>query len=84
MTSHEPTNPQVRTPDDVLCAPELSREEKIRVLERMAYDEEQKAVAAEEGMAGPEPTRLHRVLDALSSLGAGTGTDSGDGPTSGG
>lgn len=57
-------------PHAVLSDDRLSREEKIQVLERWAFDARELQVAEEENM-GPgdaQPTYLHDVLVALDQL----------------
>jgi len=57
------------TPDDVVGAAQLSREQKIEILRRWAYDARELAVAEEEGMsAGASPGNLDAVVAALTRL----------------
>jgi len=58
-------------PQHVLDAPDMSREEKLRILKQWELDARSLAVAEEEGMNGGESNRLKRVLDALKQLGEG-------------
>ncbi len=44
-----------RTPDEVLLREDLSREQKIEILRRWAYDARQLEVAEEENMGGQQP-----------------------------
>jgi hypothetical protein len=57
-----------RTPEEVLQDPRLSGPQKVEVLRGWEYDERQIAVAVGEGMPGPEPLLLRRVLKALDVL----------------
>lgn len=60
-----------RDPEEVVTRADLSRQEKIEILRRWAYDAREIAVAVEENM---RPQRnsdlLDRVLAALNELGA--------------
>jgi hypothetical protein len=60
-------------PKDVLSHPELTREQKIEILRRWAYDAKELEVADEENMH--HETRNEDILDdilqALNELGAG-------------
>lgn len=57
-------------PNEVLHAPELTREQKIEILQRWRYDEELMEIAEEENMArGKENDMLAAILQALQSLG---------------
>ncbi|MCC7411393.1 MAG: hypothetical protein IT495_07170 [Gammaproteobacteria bacterium] len=57
------------TPDDVVGAAQLAREQKIEILQRWAYDARELAVAEEEGMsAGANPDCLDAVVAALARL----------------
>lgn len=53
-------------PIDVARDANLSEEEKREALRRWEYDARQLSVAAEEGMAGGEPSRLDEVKEAQS------------------
>ncbi len=53
-------------PEDVLIAKELSRHDKIDILERWAYDEREKAVAEEENMASLTKNGDVNILDEIS------------------
>ncbi len=57
------------TPQDVLDHPRLMRGCKRELLRRWAWDEYLKEVAAGEGMAEGEPSRLDEVKAALLRLG---------------
>ena len=54
-----------KTPEQVLADNELSREQKIKILQRWEYDVRELQVAEEEGMEGPRPITLGVVLRAL-------------------
>ena len=56
------------TPEAVLLHQELSKQQKIEVLRRWAYDASEVCVAVEEGMPGGENNTLRRVLLALDQL----------------
>ena len=56
-------------PEAVLNQPQLTKEYKREILRRWAWDEYLKEVAASEGMADGEPSRLEEVKRALLSLG---------------
>ncbi len=56
------------SPQSVLRCAELSREEKIDLLLRWAYDAAELAVASEEGMPGGELDSQVQILAALQSL----------------
>lgn len=55
-------------PEDVLVYPALSREQKIEILRRWAYDASEGCVATEEGMPDGNGDFLRRVVVALDSL----------------
>ena len=57
-------------PADVLHNNELSRGQKIQILQRWEYDVRELQVAEEESMRGPQSVSLDTVLNALRSLGA--------------
>lgn len=63
------------SPDEVLRNAGLSRETKIEILCRWAYDTAELAVAEEEGMGGGEPPDLGAVRRALDEV-AGAGAQS--------
>lgn len=67
-------------PKDVLECSQFSRDQKIEVLRRWAYDAKEMDVAKEEGMASEEPSELIQVLEALKSLDSGLDREH-DGPT---
>ena len=64
-----------KTPEEVLADNELSREQKIEILQRWEYDVRELQVAEEEGMEGPQPITLDVVLRALRALGAAADTE---------
>lgn len=54
------------SPDEVVLDARLSREEKIIILKRWAFDAGEREVAESENMQGPAPfVHLHAVLVAL-------------------
>ena len=62
-------------PGSVFASPEalrdqrgLTREQKIEILRRWAYDARQLSVAEEEGMMGGEPSSLAEILSVLGPL----------------
>ena len=63
-----------RDPEEVLSSPELTKEQKIRILRSWEYDAAELEVAQEEGMPGESNGSLERVLLALSQLTHGAGT----------
>ena len=67
-----------RSPDEVVGDTRLTREQKIDILRRWAYDASELSVAESEGMQGGEQARIGRVLRALHQLtapgGSGTST----------
>ena len=64
-----------RTPQGVLDARDLSRQQKIEILRRWEYDVREVLVAEEENMPGPLGVGLDEVLKALHALGAGVDTE---------
>ncbi len=56
------------TPDDVLEAEELSREQKIDILRRWEYDARELQVADEENMIGTNADMLGQIMRALLQL----------------
>lgn len=60
------------TPREVLDRAELSREQKLRILERWKLDALDMEVAAEENMAGGERSMLAQVNLAIEALDGGT------------
>lgn len=57
------------SPEDVLKAKDLTREQKIEILRRWEYDARELEVAADENMAGSNSDLLDRVLKSLGELG---------------
>jgi len=74
MTNEEP---RYATPEEILQDPKLSDRQKVERLRRWEYDQREIAVALEEGMSGPEPELLSRIVRALETLDAGRGADHG-------
>jgi hypothetical protein len=64
-----------RTPQEVLEAQDLSRQQKIEVLRRWEYDVRELEVAEEENMPGPSGVELDEVLQALLALGVSIDTE---------
>lgn len=58
------------TPEEVLEAKDLSRDQKIEILRSWEYDARQLQVAEEENMVGPRINMLDRILNALRRLDA--------------
>jgi hypothetical protein len=56
------------SPEELREHPGLTKEQKIEILRRWAYDASELAVAEEEGMTGGEPSHLSRVLSVLDTL----------------
>lgn len=56
------------SPDEVIGNPKLSRDKKIEILCRWAYDTAELAVAEEEGMGGGESGDMSAVLWALGQI----------------
>ena len=63
------------SPQDVLRQESLSRTQKLRILEQWKLDALDMDVAAEENMAGGEPSRLDDVIEALKALDTDTETE---------
>ena len=59
-----------RTPEEVVEAKDLSRDQKIEILRRWEYDARQLQVAEEENMVGPLVNMLDRIINALRRLDA--------------
>jgi hypothetical protein len=55
-------------PAHIVVDPALSKDQKVRALGAMEQDARQLSTATTEGMGGGEPTRLHEVLVAKSTL----------------
>jgi len=58
------------TPDEVVNAPGLTREQKLEILKRWESDARQLMVASDENMPGGEPQQLQAVQNAMRALGA--------------
>jgi hypothetical protein len=58
-------------PQDVVNHAQLSRDQKIEILRRWAYDAKELETATDENMTGGVEDRLSEVLKALKDLGAG-------------
>ncbi len=70
--------PDLSTPEGILHAPQLTRDQKIEKLRQMAYDARELDVASDEGMTSPSgaSTSLGRIQRALLELGVeAEGTD---------
>ena len=63
-------------PAEVCDVPELTREQKIEILQRWEYDARELQVAADENMGDGAGSLLSDVLAALHQLGVGLNTDS--------
>ena len=59
------------SPEELRDHRELTREQKIEILRRWAYDASELAVAEEEGMIGGEPSHLAQILSVLDVLTGG-------------
>jgi hypothetical protein len=59
------------TPEEVRDHPALTKEQKIEILRRWAYEASELAVAEEEGMAKDEAIGLARILGVLNELTGG-------------
>jgi len=62
-----PTN-FFKTPQDVVRADDLTRDQKIKILRSWEYDARELEVAEEENMGGIEPDILDQILIALNTL----------------
>jgi hypothetical protein len=58
-------------PEKVLDEEDLTREEKIAILQRWEFDARELSVAEEENMAGGPPNRLGAILRTLRQLDTG-------------
>ena len=58
------------SPEDVLDDAQLSKEQKIEIPLRWAYDAAEEAVAVEEGMPGRDSDLARRIFVALGKLNA--------------
>lgn len=63
------------TPAEVTNASDLTREQKIEILQRWEYDARELQVAADENMGGDAGGLLSDVLAALHQLGDGANID---------
>ena len=54
-----------KSPQEVVSSQELSREQKIEILQRWEQDARLMEVADEESMPGPQPKLLQPIRDAL-------------------
>jgi len=57
-----------KSPQEIVSIQELSREQKIDILQRWEEDATALEVAEEEGMPGPQPKLLQPIRDALHAL----------------
>ena len=57
-----------KSPQEVVATQELSRQQKIEILQRWEQDATAMEVAEEEGMPGPQPKLLQPIRDALHAL----------------
>jgi len=57
-----------KSPQEVASSQELSREQKIEILQRWEQEAMSMEVAEEEGMPGPQPKLLQPIRDALHAL----------------
>ena len=73
LPKREPSARAFGSPEAILDAQELTREEKINLLQRFEYDAREIEVAADEGMGAGETDLLDRVLKAMHMLGVGPG-----------
>ena len=64
-----------RTPEEVLLREDMTREQKVEVLRRWAYDARNLEVAEEENMGGQEPDILDQICRALHLLDAWLDTE---------
>lgn len=56
------------SPEDVAESADLTRDQKIEILQRWEYNAAEEAVALEEGMPGEESDLLRRILIVLGNL----------------
>ncbi|MGE3171821.1 MAG: hypothetical protein AB7O97_04295 [Planctomycetota bacterium] len=59
-----------QSPEAIVAAPHLTRQQKIDLLRQLSYDARGLDVATDEGMGGGRSSELERVHDALRALGA--------------
>jgi hypothetical protein len=57
-----------KSPQEVVSSQELSREQKIEILQRWEQDARLMEVAEEESMSGSQPKLLQPIRDALHAL----------------
>jgi len=57
-----------KSPQEIVSIQELSREQKIEILQQWEQDARLMEVAEEESMPGPQPKLLQPIRDALHSL----------------
>ena len=57
-----------KSPQEVVSIQELSREQKIEILQQWEQDARSMEVAEEESMPGPQPKLLQPIRDALHAL----------------
>ena len=57
-----------KSPQEVVSSQELSRKQKIEILQRWEQEAMSMEVAEEEGMPGPQPKLLQPIRDALHTL----------------
>ena len=89
MTEHEDspaeTGPidlqRYDTPEQLRDDPSLSRDRKVDLLRGWEEDARELEVAADESMAGGEPSYLSRIREALRDLNAAEDTDDDGRPT---
>ena len=60
-----------QSPEELRDLGGLTRQQKIEILQRWAYDASELAVAEEEGMVGGEPSQLAQILSVLDVLTGG-------------
>jgi hypothetical protein len=63
------------SPDAVVRDQSITREQKIKILKRWAYDARELEVAEEENMRGGPPSMLGEILNALHSLESDSDTE---------
>lgn len=69
MTSTvKPEYEKYESPEDLVADKDLSKTEKVKLLQCWHDDEEALIRASAEGLSGGEPSRLHDVLEVLKKL----------------
>ncbi len=63
------------SPDAVVRDQSITREQKLKILKRWAYDARELEVAEEENMRGGPPSMLGEILNALHGLESDIDTD---------